>query len=105
MNFNLIARIQNGYLHSSNKQLHFLQADLFGAGTDTSLTTVKWCVAAMAKKQHVQEEIWLEMRQALGEAASEVRLEDSAKLPKLNVSHLTFGGIYYLPLSPAVLRA
>ena len=71
----------------SNKQLHFLQADLFGAGTDTSLTTIKWCVAALAKNPDtVQEELRREMGTVLGEGTQEVKLEDVERLPKMKVT-------------------
>ncbi len=33
----------------SDTQLHFLQADLFGAGSDTAAVTVRWCVLYLCK--------------------------------------------------------
>ncbi len=38
-----------GREHFTDRQLHFLQADLFGAGSDTAAVTIKWCVLYLCK--------------------------------------------------------
>ena len=53
----------------TTSQLHHLQADLFGAGTDTSLNTILWAVLLLAAPEHkeLQEQLQQELDQECGQ--------------------------------------
>lgn len=61
----------------SDRQLHFLQADIFGAGLDTTLTIIKWCILYLCQYPQVQEELFLSLAQ--NEAPIGLDLRKSSK--------------------------
>uniref|UniRef100_A0A6A7G0Z9 Cytochrome P450 306a1-like n=3 Tax=Hirondellea gigas TaxID=1518452 RepID=A0A6A7G0Z9_9CRUS len=48
-------------------QLHHVAADLFGAGTETSLTSLRWILLDLAQNQDVQELVYKEVSTVAGE--------------------------------------
>uniref|UniRef100_A0A6V7IAG0 Cytochrome P450 306a1 n=1 Tax=Bracon brevicornis TaxID=1563983 RepID=A0A6V7IAG0_9HYME len=68
----------------SNQQFYHLLADLFGAGTDTTLTTMRWFLLYMAVYPDEQENIYRDIVEAVGEKS--VTLEDRERLVYLEAS-------------------
>ena len=64
----------------SDEQLHHLIADLFGAGLDTTLTTLKWALLYLATYQDTQDMV----RQEIQSIDNFFNAED--KIPKATVS-------------------
>ncbi|KAI4461069.1 cytochrome p450 [Holotrichia oblita] len=50
----------------SNEQFFHLLADLFGAGLDTTLTTLRWYLLYMANYPHIQKRVQEEIDQVIG---------------------------------------
>nr|AVL92881.1 CYP450 [Locusta migratoria] len=67
-----------------DEQRNYLLADMFGAGLDTTLTTLRWFLLMMAAHPHEQELVWEELR-ALGRRPT---LEDMGSLPRLEAAIL-----------------
>ncbi|KAK0090144.1 hypothetical protein PV325_002569 [Microctonus aethiopoides] len=68
-------RMTNGKLGSFTEQQYYhLLADLFGAGTDTTLTSLRWFLIYMAAIPEQQEKIYCELRQLVGN--NQVTLDD-----------------------------
>ncbi|XP_066602888.1 cytochrome P450 306a1 [Prorops nasuta] len=70
--------------HFTEAQFYHLLADLFGAGTDTTLTTLRWFILFIAVHPEEQERIREEMRQVLGNR--EPTLADKEDLKLLEAS-------------------
>ncbi|XP_015126184.1 cytochrome P450 306a1 [Diachasma alloeum] len=62
----------------TDQQFYHLLADLYGAGVDTTMTTVRWLLLYLAAYPEDQEKIHEEMVESLGER--EVTLEDRGRL-------------------------
>ncbi|XP_063703254.1 cytochrome P450 306a1 isoform X2 [Culicoides brevitarsis] len=62
----------------SDEQLRHLLADLFGAGVDTTLTTIRWFILFTARDRVIQEKLRYEMHSVLQSAPT---LDDVEKLP------------------------
>ncbi|KAF2359668.1 Cytochrome P450 [Trinorchestia longiramus] len=45
----------------TTQQLHHVAADLFGAGTETTVTSLRWLLLDLAAHQHVQDEVYEEI--------------------------------------------
>ncbi|XP_061084754.1 cytochrome P450 2K1-like isoform X1 [Conger conger] len=67
----------DSYYHNNN--LKFTVGNLFGAGTDTTATTLRWGLLLMAKYPHIQDQVQQELNQVIGDR--EPRVEDRRKLP------------------------
>ncbi|KAK2583321.1 hypothetical protein KPH14_009323 [Odynerus spinipes] len=65
-------------------QFYHLLADIFGAGTDTTLTTLRWFLLFMAAYPEEQEKICREMQQVLSD--KEPTLDDRAALTRLEAA-------------------
>ena len=68
------------FVFFSDEQLHHLIADLFGAGLDTTLTTLKWALLYLATYQDTQDMV----RQEIQSIDNFLNAED--KIPKTTVS-------------------
>ncbi|KAM9745708.1 cytochrome P450 2K1-like isoform 2-T2 [Menidia menidia] len=69
--------IKNSHYHDDN--LVESVANLFAAGTDTTATTLKWCLLYMAKYPHVQDQVVEELNRVVG--SRQVRIDDRKNLP------------------------
>ena len=73
--------------HYSEEQLCHLVADLFGAGLDTTLTTLKWALLYLASYSETQESI----RTEIGKLNEQNIFLTESDLPQTTVSK-----IYYI---------
>ncbi|OAD52305.1 hypothetical protein WN48_02122 [Eufriesea mexicana] len=71
--------------HFTEPQLYHLLADLFGAGTDTTLTTLRWFLLFMAAYPTEQEKVQAEMDRYLQEG-NEPTLNDRTGMPRLEAA-------------------
>ncbi|XP_053595148.1 cytochrome P450 306a1 isoform X1 [Microplitis demolitor] len=69
----------------TEQQYYHLLADIFGAGTDTTLTTIRWFLLYMAILPNQQEKIYQEIKTIVGNK-QEITLEDSCSLILLQAS-------------------
>ncbi|XP_076639914.1 cytochrome P450 enzyme phantom isoform X2 [Colletes latitarsis] len=69
----------------TESQLYHLLADLFGAGTDTTLTTLRWFLLFIAVHPDEQEKLRLEMDRCL-DAGEEPTLKDRDSMPRLEAA-------------------
>ncbi|XP_032398641.1 cytochrome P450 2K1 isoform X1 [Etheostoma spectabile] len=69
--------ITNSYFH----ELNLLQTviNLFGAGTETTATTLRWGLLFMAKNPKIQDQVQEELRREIG--SRQVRAEDRKNMP------------------------
>ncbi|XP_077187148.1 cytochrome P450 2K4-like [Paroedura picta] len=67
----------NGFFHNEN--LTALVANLFGAGTETTSTTLRWALLLMMKYPEIQKKVQEEIAQVVGSA--QPRTEHRAKMP------------------------
>ncbi|XP_076179803.1 cytochrome P450 enzyme phantom [Ptiloglossa arizonensis] len=72
-----------GYFTES--QLYHLLADLFGAGTDTTLTTLRWFLLFVAVHPEEQEKLRLEMDRCLNDG-EEPSLKDRDAMPRFEAT-------------------
>uniref|UniRef100_A0A4W5PRU5 Uncharacterized protein n=1 Tax=Hucho hucho TaxID=62062 RepID=A0A4W5PRU5_9TELE len=63
--------------HDNN--LVFSVANLFGAGTDTTRTTLRWGLLLMAKYPHIQDQVQEEISRVIG--SRQPLVEDRKNLP------------------------
>ncbi|XP_074029294.1 cytochrome P450 enzyme phantom [Leptinotarsa decemlineata] len=68
----------------NDQQFYHLLADLFGAGLDTTLTTLRWYLMYLAKNKSIQENIRSEINDVL--QGRPPTLEDMPHLPLLEAS-------------------
>ncbi|CAL7950803.1 unnamed protein product [Xylocopa violacea] len=71
--------------HFTEPQLYHLLADLFGAGTDTTLTTLRWFLLFMAAYPTEQEKVQSEMDRCLKDG-DHVTLNDRIVAPRLEAT-------------------
>nr|XP_056712810.1 cytochrome P450 2K4-like [Euleptes europaea] len=67
----------NGFFHNEN--LKCVASDLFGAGTETTSTTLRWGLLLMMKYPEIQKKVQEEITRVIGSA--QPRIEHRAKLP------------------------
>lgn len=71
------SEIKNSHYHEEN--LVHSVINLFAAGTDTTGSTIQWCLLFMAKYPHIQERVQEELNRVVG--SRQVRVEDRKNLP------------------------
>ncbi|XP_076645460.1 cytochrome P450 enzyme phantom [Halictus rubicundus] len=74
---------ENSYY--TEPQLYHLLADLFGAGTDTTLTTLRWFVLFVAAHPKEQEKLHQEMDRCLNKT-EDPSLKDRPSMPRLDAA-------------------
>ncbi|XP_031847622.1 cytochrome P450 enzyme phantom [Nomia melanderi] len=67
-------------------QLYHLLADLFGAGTDTTLTTLRWFILFMAVYPEEQKKLQLEIDRSCSNEREGLHLADRASMPRLEAA-------------------
>ncbi|XP_048359010.1 cytochrome P450 2K6-like isoform X1 [Sphaerodactylus townsendi] len=67
----------NGFFHNEN--LKAVVSDLFGAGTETTSTTLRWGLLLMMKYPEIQKKVQEEITKVIGSA--QPRIEHRGKLP------------------------
>ncbi|XP_039980217.1 LOW QUALITY PROTEIN: cytochrome P450 2K1-like [Xiphias gladius] len=65
--------------HYHNDNLLYSVTTLFSAGTDTTGSTLQWCLLLMAKYPHIQERVQEELSREVG--SRQIRVEDRKNLP------------------------
>ncbi|GLH15187.1 Cytochrome P450 306a1 [Gryllus bimaculatus] len=70
--------------HFDDEQRHYLLADLFGAGLDTTIVSLRWFLLLMATHPDEQERVREELRAVVG--ARPPALEDAPALPRLQAA-------------------
>ncbi|XP_069156797.1 cytochrome P450 306a1 [Procambarus clarkii] len=70
------------------EQLHHVAADLFGAGSETTITTFKWHLLNMALFPEAQERVQKELQECQPAGGAEVTMEDAHLLPYTQASIL-----------------
>ncbi|XP_029913577.1 cytochrome P450 2K1-like [Myripristis murdjan] len=82
----------------TNENLLSTVGNLFGAGTDTTETTVRWGLLLMAKNPHIQDQVQEELSRVIG--GRQVQVEDRKNLPYTDaVIHETQRFTSILPMS------
>ncbi|TRY78064.1 hypothetical protein TCAL_10576 [Tigriopus californicus] len=72
---------QSAESHSfSDKQLCYLAGDIFGAGIDTTVNTIQWCILYLCKRQLIQQELYNDIKTRCG---SIITLHDKHQLVHL----------------------
>ncbi|XP_063917079.1 cytochrome P450 306a1-like [Zophobas morio] len=89
INDNWIPNLRQTFWHQSTKcncpeiytteHLEHLLFEIFGASTETTLTSLLWIMLYLARYQQVQDKVRQELRDVLGTKAPQI--EDSLKLP------------------------
>ncbi|XP_004071472.1 cytochrome P450 2K1 [Oryzias latipes] len=72
-----LKEVNGSHYHDDN--LLYTVMNLFAAGTDTTATTIEWCLLFMAKYPHIQERVQEELNWVVG--SRQVRIEDRKNLP------------------------
>uniref|UniRef100_A0A336MQD5 CSON015291 protein n=1 Tax=Culicoides sonorensis TaxID=179676 RepID=A0A336MQD5_CULSO len=70
--------------YCSDEQLRHLLADIFGAGVDTTFTTIRWFILFTALHQDIQDKLRAELKSVLCEEV--VALSDMEKLPLIRAT-------------------
>ncbi|XP_075998974.1 cytochrome P450 2K1-like isoform X1 [Genypterus blacodes] len=84
--------------HYHDMNLKLTVANLFGGGTETTSTTLRWCLLFMAKYPQIQEQVQEELNRVIG--SRHVRVEDRKYLPFTDaVIHETQRLASILPMS------
>ncbi|XP_074552542.1 cytochrome P450 2K1-like [Halichoeres trimaculatus] len=82
----------------NEKNLTYTVTNLFGAGTDTTATTLRWCFLFMAKYPHIQVKVHEELNRVVG--SREIRADDRKHLPYIDaVIHETQRLASIVPMS------
>uniref|UniRef100_A0A672IXP3 Cytochrome P450 2K1-like n=1 Tax=Salarias fasciatus TaxID=181472 RepID=A0A672IXP3_SALFA len=68
-----------GVSHFTEENLIYTVANLFGAGTDTTATTLRWALLLMAKYPQIQDKVQEELSRVVGNR--QVRVDDRKNLP------------------------
>ncbi|XP_051157558.1 cytochrome P450 306a1 isoform X2 [Leptopilina boulardi] len=68
----------------ADPQIYYLLADMYGAGVDTTLTTLRWFLLFIALHFKEQEEIQKELDAVIGDRR--LTLNDSSSLPRLEAA-------------------
>ncbi|XP_076608140.1 cytochrome P450 2K1-like [Chaetodon auriga] len=71
------SEIKDSHYHDENLVSSVL--DLFAAGTDTTASTIQWCLLFMAKYPQIQDQVQEELSRVVG--SRQVLLEDRKNLP------------------------
>ncbi|KAM7386908.1 hypothetical protein PAMA_009503 [Pampus argenteus] len=71
------SRVLNTQYHDNN--LIFIVTNLFGAGTDTTATTLRWGLLLMAKYPQIQDQVQDELSRVVG--SRQIRIDDRKNLP------------------------
>uniref|UniRef100_UPI0009B3FE50 cytochrome P450 2K1-like n=1 Tax=Monopterus albus TaxID=43700 RepID=UPI0009B3FE50 len=71
------SEIKNLHFHDDN--LLYSVINLSAAGTDTTATTLQWCLLFMSKYPHIQDQVQEELSRVVG--SRQVRVEDRKNLP------------------------
>ncbi|CAN9505272.1 unnamed protein product [Ophioblennius macclurei] len=69
----------DGTSYYTENNLIFTVTNLFGAGTDTTATTLRWGLLLMAKYPHIQDKVQEELSRVVG--SRQVRVDDRKHLP------------------------
>lgn len=62
-----------------------MAGDIFGAGIDTTVNTIQWCILYLCKRQSIQEDIYQDIQTRCGPI---ITLQDKHQLAYLQVSKL-----------------
>lgn len=73
-----------GIKYCSDEQLRHVLADLFGAGVDTTLTTIRWFILYTAKDETIQNKLREEISSVLENMAP--KLDDYDRLPYMRAT-------------------
>ncbi|KAM6966903.1 cytochrome P450 2K1-like [Tautogolabrus adspersus] len=84
--------------HYNETNLIFTVGNLFGAGTDTTATTLRWALLIMVKYPHIQGKVHEELDRVVG--SRQVRVDDRRNLPYIDaVIHETQRLASIIPMS------
>ncbi|XP_023204049.1 cytochrome P450 2K1-like isoform X2 [Xiphophorus maculatus] len=90
------AGVVNSQFHDDN--LYTTVLNLFAAGTETTSTTLRWCLLFMAKFPQIQDKVQEELRQVIGDR--QVQVADRKNLPYTDaVLHETQRMASIIPMS------
>ncbi|KAH7571481.1 hypothetical protein ACOSP7_014095 [Xanthoceras sorbifolium] len=67
----------------TDSEIVSLCSEFLDGGTDTTSTALQWTMANLVKYPEIQEKLFMEMKEILGDGEEEVREEDLQRLPYL----------------------